>query len=213
MTNQQANQGVLAFDLPPTGERRFWFDDRTLPTNRNKDPKPTFRIAEVAKIFFARSADWMRWLVSEHDDHGNVFVLDGVELVTQRTPSGSRTYTLPEIEKIAVALHANRRINDEQYLFTMNTLRWVGAGYKIIPIMELVNPAAVRTEIDGQLSILDTQCEECAKNEHQDCEVATEIHYIMSNTVQQVATGKGEAQVRSSCSCYTDNPKQHGMAT
>lgn len=210
MTNQQADQGVLAFDLPPTGERRFWFDNRTLPTNRNGDPKPTFRIAEVAKFFFARSADWMRWLVSEHDDHGNVFMLDGVELVTQRTASGSRTYTLPEIEKIAVALHVNGRINADQFRSTLNILRWVGAGYKIIPFQELVNPEEAAMEIEGQLSILDTECTECAKGEHQDCEVAAEIHYIMNNTVQQVTTGNGEAHVHSSCSCYTNDPGQHG---
>lgn len=208
MSGKTWRQEVLAYDIHPADGRRFWFEGRDTPANRRGGEKPTFRIAEVTKVFFARSPDWMRWLIAEHDARGDIFLLDGEELSTDRTPSGARVYTLSDIEKVAVALHQNGRIRDQEYLAAMSMLRWVGAAYKIIPFQEILEPIQPVAEevVEDQLvipgleseeaSVIPPVCDSCLRGDHADCMIPSEIAF------------NGEATTE--CVCYTNDVELHG---
>ncbi len=143
----------------PTTDRVLLFAGKRQALNRKGEIKPLFRVQEVAKTFFGRSADWMHWLITQHEIHENVLVLDGEELKVKRTPSGARMYSLPDIEKFAIALHNGRWITDEQCLVTMNMLLLVGMNYGVFPIESLRTtpiswtPEAQATPHSGQMVI------------------------------------------------------------
>lgn len=67
---------------------------------------PHYTVSEVAKVFFGKSAHWVRWRERE-----GFFVLDGEEVGSQRSQSGARRYDLADIEKIAHALADKNAIN------------------------------------------------------------------------------------------------------
>lgn len=70
---------------------------------------PLFSVGEVAKVFFARSAHWIRWVEREHK-----LLLDGKPVAQERTQEGSRKYTLSDVEKMCHALAQNKAINGAQ---------------------------------------------------------------------------------------------------
>ncbi len=75
-------------------------------------PVPAYTVAEAAKMFFAKSPDWIRWLAKKTDKHPDgFFVLDGVPLVEHRTDQNFRYYTLADIERMAHALAQNGAID------------------------------------------------------------------------------------------------------
>jgi hypothetical protein len=133
---------------PPDGE--FFFYDEQFPKDR-KDvyeegdkkgrPIPNYSINEVAKFFFGRNAQWMRWRYSsdarvspitgkpnvpKHPD--GYFVLDGKPLLPKVSPSGQRYYTLADVERMAHALAQNRVISG---LELQDVLRLLQLTYKI----------------------------------------------------------------------------------
>lgn len=104
---------------------------------------PLFSVSEMAKVFFARTAYWVRWLENceypvsnpkvpdktkpcgmhplghskeEAEAHKGAWrmVLDGELLVPIRTESNARKYDLALIEKIAHALASNNTIEISQ---------------------------------------------------------------------------------------------------
>jgi len=98
-------------------DRRFWTDE-------SMEEKPTFTVSEVAKVFFAKGPDWLRWrsdpvpLPNQRREDMKFpdgwFILDGERLEAKRTPAGARYYTLFDIERMAHALHQNGGIGPEQ---------------------------------------------------------------------------------------------------
>lgn len=75
--------------------------DTSLSPQGEDDPKkvPLFTVGELGKVFFARSAHWVRWL----ETNGKL-VFDGEPVGGRRTKSGARVYTLNDIEVIAHGL-------------------------------------------------------------------------------------------------------------
>lgn len=98
--------------LHPEG-RRFWLDDSMFDKDAQGLYKPRFSVQEVAKCFFGKGADWLRWR-SRPDSKGNhphgYFILDGKPMDFKRLPSAdpdqatARYYTLADIERMAHAL-------------------------------------------------------------------------------------------------------------
>jgi hypothetical protein len=127
------NAMVLA---KPAG--RYWFYDEMFNTCLVKvkvDKEfvyeerltPHYSVQEVAKFFFGRTADWLRWryLSDEKTDKktGEItpakhpdgyFVLDGVPLEPKKSLTGYRWYTIADVERMAHALAQNGAIDGWQ---------------------------------------------------------------------------------------------------
>jgi len=116
---------------PPSG--RFWFFDEQFPKDHKdlyeKDDKkgrpiPNYSPGEVAKFFFGKTAQWLRWRYESDAGISKVtgeklpgrhpngfFVLDGIPLQPKVSPQGQRYYTIADIERMAHALAQNGVIN------------------------------------------------------------------------------------------------------
>lgn len=88
---------------------------------------PRWSTAEVAKVFFARTAHWMRW----REQRGHFF-LDGVEVTPERKPSGVRSYTLADVERLAHALAGHNAISASQLAMAIRMLALSGEMYELI---------------------------------------------------------------------------------
>lgn len=103
------------------GGRRFWLDDSMFEVGKDGMPIPTFRVKDVAVVFFGKSDDWLRWRMRPDDkkvtdkETGEVtivkgdypegyFVLDGEVMDFKRTEKNARYFTLADIERMAHAL-------------------------------------------------------------------------------------------------------------
>lgn len=95
--------------------RRFWTEPEMFPvtTKINKFgkeeevlPEPSFTVQEVAKFFFGKGPDWLRWRArpNKTTHPKGYFVLDGKVLEPSRTQAGFRYYTLADVERMAHAL-------------------------------------------------------------------------------------------------------------
>lgn len=146
-------EGVGSFivEVTPPG-RRFWLEDKDMPRNRKNAIKPTFRISEVGRFFFARSADWMRWLdgLATVDEPHGVFTLDGKPLQIKRTASGSRVYTLADIERLAHALLEHDKIDGRQFAATIALVKWSAFNYGVLTDADMMPRV---TEVTGQISM------------------------------------------------------------
>lgn len=110
-------QVVVVLDGAFPEDRRFWTDE-------TMEEKPTFGVSEMAKVFFAKGPDWLRWRSDPVPPRGQKrkdmkfpdgwFILDGERLEAKRTSAGARYYTLYDIERMAHALHQNGGIGPEQ---------------------------------------------------------------------------------------------------
>ena len=104
-------------------EDRFYLHDEMFPKGNTGRLEPNFSVQEVAKTFFGRKADWLRWryksdqnprkpdLPAKHP-HG-FFVLDGEPLEPKTTEAGARYYTLADIERMGHALAQNGAIDGD----------------------------------------------------------------------------------------------------
>lgn len=111
-----------------TFQRRFYLWDDMFSWDENNRPHPCFSVKETASTFFARSSWWLRWKYRETD---NGFVLNGVPLVPKRTESGSRYYTLADIERIGHAMAACGDIGGEKLAQIMTILLVQAALYGV----------------------------------------------------------------------------------
>lgn len=96
-------------------------DTEFLPTvDPTKKPKraPTFSVQEVAKAFFGRSSHWIRWRERE----GALTLADG-SVIGGRTKTGSRYYTLADVERIAHALYQRDHIDQAQLILALTNAR------------------------------------------------------------------------------------------
>lgn len=101
--------------------------DRPIFENVDTTDGPRYSTNEVAKLFFARSAHWMRW----REQRGH-FVLDGTPVTPERKSSNVRAYTLADIELLAHALASHQAINGRQLALTLTVLRLQGEMYDLI---------------------------------------------------------------------------------
>lgn len=88
--------------------------DRFILQGIDVSEKPIFNVSEVGKIFFARSANWMRWV-----DKSGYLYLDGEYVGGFRhdgTANGYRRYTLSHVERMAHALAAREVIDSVQLI-------------------------------------------------------------------------------------------------
>lgn len=98
----------------PLGETVVVTDARLDPDKLMLDgvdtaKEPHFTVSEVAKVFFARTSHWIRWLESQQ-----AFILDGENVAERRTDKGARVYTLADVERMTHALAVNGKINGAQ---------------------------------------------------------------------------------------------------
>lgn len=98
--------------------------------------EPQYSVSEMAKVFFARSSHWVRWLETD-DSHGTKpagwrMMLDGERLVPIRTASNARKYDLALIEKIAHALVENESITITQLRHALTIVRTQARMYNYI---------------------------------------------------------------------------------
>ena len=136
--------GALVMDVSrPPGGRRFWLTDDMLPKGRRGQVKPSFKITEVTKVFFARSADWLRW-IEQDDQSGQVFSIAGEPLEIKRTETGNRSYTLVDVERLAHALLEHRKITVDQFIAAINIILWMGYSYGILTTQDIL-PVRVET--------------------------------------------------------------------
>jgi hypothetical protein len=70
---------------------------------------PVYSIGEAAKVFFARTSHWIRWLERE-----GKLTLDGEDVGAERSKAGMRTYNLNDIEAMIHALAENKAISGSQ---------------------------------------------------------------------------------------------------
>lgn len=145
--------------MPPRG-RRFWVTDEMVMTSKSRTGKvkPTFSIAVLARVFFAKSSDWVRYM-DTRDEEG--FYLDGELLTPTRSEAGSRIYTLADVEKMAHALLQNSRIDLMHFAATIQIIKSMAYLYRILPeadiaaSTEFVAPA--HPQIEGQEMIPGTE--------------------------------------------------------
>jgi hypothetical protein len=112
--------------------KRFWLDDTDFPLDKEGLPTPTFKVKEVAEVFFGKSDDWLRWRMRPNDrrvrnpetgevelvpgDHPDgYFILDGSPMEFKRTESGARYFTLADIERMATALAQGGHIDGARF--------------------------------------------------------------------------------------------------
>lgn len=91
------------------------------------DKCPRYSTSEVAKFFFGRSPHWMRW--RERKGH---FVLNGTPVEPERTATGSRTYTLADVERLAHALASNHAIDARQLAMTLRAVQVQGMIHNLL---------------------------------------------------------------------------------
>lgn len=153
-TVMPGSAGLTMNANPPDG-RRFWLTDDMLPRDRQGNVKPTFSIAAVTKVFFARSPDWLRWLNTKHKKKGGeeILVLDGRPLDIKRTDSGNRTWTLVDVERLAHALLQHGKIQPDAFIKTINTIRWMAYNYGILPERDMIDAPPEPRVGEDQLTI------------------------------------------------------------
>ena len=106
-------------------------DDGFMLAGIDTSTRPVYSVAEVSKVFFARSPHWVRWV-----ERKGWLVLDGEQVGTYRKPvgddvkpgNGYRQYCLSDIEKMAHALAQHGAIDGDQL---MNALRIVAAQARL----------------------------------------------------------------------------------
>lgn len=104
---------VASPDLISPPDRRFWTDETM--------DHPRYSVSEVAKFFFAKGPDWLRWRENPQPPPGKTreemeypdgwFILDGEKLEPKRTDAGARYYRLWDVERMAHALAQNEAID------------------------------------------------------------------------------------------------------
>lgn len=105
-------------EFPPTPLKRV-FEDLG-------DRGPVFSVSETAKVFFARSPYWLRWLERDgylSDDEGNLMV---------RREKGTRVYGLADIENITHLMFARNKISGIQLMMTMRVLTGIAGVWDLM---------------------------------------------------------------------------------
>jgi hypothetical protein len=134
---------VVRDDLNPP-DRDYWVYDEMCQTDKFGIPVPNYSVQDAAKVFFARSADWLRWRgrpVHPHKPNeacnarcrpDGYFVLDGMKIEEKRTEAGARVYTLADIERMAHALAQNDALDGLTLTKVIMIVKWQARLYGVI---------------------------------------------------------------------------------
>ena len=134
---------VIRDDLNPP-DRDFWVYDDMCIKDKSGIPVPNYSVQDAAKVFFARSADWLRWRgrpVHPHKEDqpctsrchpDGYFVLDGVKIEEKRTEAGARVYTLADIERMAHALAQKEALDGRALTNVIMIVKWQARLYGVI---------------------------------------------------------------------------------
>jgi hypothetical protein len=151
---EAARINILAEGVSPESlGRDYWIYDEMLPKHDeivdedgNPVPLPNFTVKETAKVFFARSADWLRWrgrpVHAGHKENDGqpctdrchpdgFFILDEELLEPRRTEAGARFYSLADVERMAHALAQNGALSTEKLIETIMIIKWVARLYEV----------------------------------------------------------------------------------
>ena len=124
---------VISDDLNPP-DRDYWVYDDMCAKDKSGTPVPNYSVQDAAKVFFARSADWLRWRgrpnMPKHPD--GYFVLDGVKIEEKRTEAGARVYTLADVERMAHALAQNEALDGRALTNVIMIVKWQARLYEVI---------------------------------------------------------------------------------
>lgn len=114
-------------------------DDDLCSLDKHGRPSPNFAVQETATAFLGHSPDWLRWryrpdtpATGDPQFPNGYFVLDGEILIPSMTPSGSRYYTLADIEKMTFALFQNSVVGSPAFICILNTVYSSAYLYEII---------------------------------------------------------------------------------
>jgi hypothetical protein len=195
--NSMPELEAVVMDISPPDGRPFWLTEDMLPLGRDDKPRPTFKVAEVASTFFARSPDWLRWVSGKND-----FRINGELLEIQRTDSGSRRYTLVDIERLAHALFQAEKIDTRQFVGVINIVRWIAYVHGIFNETEMAPAAISRFYTDQDTGM----CDQCLEDDHAECETTLKLAFLDSQG--KVPDPQALDRV---CSCYRSNPVRHGI--
>ena len=212
---------------PPDGGR-YWLTEDMMPRDRQGNIKPVLRIAEVARIFFARSPDWLRL----PDKNTRPLTLEGEPFSVERSSTGNRVFNLADVERLAHALLESQWISASQFFTTINILRWIAYNYKILSDEQMM-PPVVESSVGDQLAIPglhlpgeeapedeeaseeeseqaepeaqeEGPCESCAAGEHAECAVTCEIALRTGGVVVPGMV------LDAKCTCHAGGSSEHG---
>lgn len=127
---------VVRDDLnPPDPDQEFWVNDEDCARDKKTGfPVPHYSVQDAAKVFFARSPDWLRWRekpkLPDHPD--GFFVLNGEKIEGKRTEAGARIYSLADIERMAHALAQNDALDGLTLTKVIMLVKWQARLYGVI---------------------------------------------------------------------------------
>lgn len=96
----------------PSIVTEFFLHDEMFPIGEDGLPHPHFTVHETARMFFGRTADWLRWRYRPDQPRkggpprfpNGFFILNGEPLEPKKTHAQARCYTLADIERMSIAL-------------------------------------------------------------------------------------------------------------
>ncbi len=97
--------------MAPQDERTYMVTEAMLLSrNWRRRQAPFYRVEEMAKMFFAMSASWLRLKMSADPEHPETwFVRDGQRMQFRRSnpdkPDSARVFWLADVEPMAYSLH------------------------------------------------------------------------------------------------------------
>lgn len=89
--------------------------------------RPVYSTAEVAKVFFGKSAAWIRWRERDGD-----FTLDGQPIVVSRAQSNIRKFTLLDVERMIYALSQRRVLQPPAVKLALHIVRCEAKLYGVL---------------------------------------------------------------------------------
>src|SRR5690606_14114588 len=138
--------------------------------------------------------DWLRLMGQQQSDDS---VMD-----VKRTESGSRIYTLVDVEKIPHTLLEAGRISMGQSVGSISITRWMAYSYGILSDQHMVQPEPTVDEEIRRVLIRNGSCDACQRDQHQDCETAAQV-------AELTWRGHSVLQIGDPCLCYADDPERH----
>lgn len=117
---------VLSDSLNPE-DGNYWLSDEMFSLDKDGLPFPNFSVQEVAKNFFGKTPDWLRWR-----ERKGSFKLNGEDILPRRSEEGNRRYTLADVERMAHALADNGAIDGMDLTIVIMLIKWMGRLYKVI---------------------------------------------------------------------------------
>jgi hypothetical protein len=123
--------------MPPTttGEPKYLVTEAMIISRSwHRRQAPFFRVETVARVFFARSASWLRLKMATDAEHPDTwFTRDGKRMEFRRlnpekAPS-ARVFTLADIEPMAYSLHRFGAIDSQRLMQILDIVQAMATLY------------------------------------------------------------------------------------